>query len=102
MKLTRFQKRYLASLVYLHQGRASLFRILCFRPFSWVPMFAAAAFAWYSYTKLDRAWGLFSIGLVLGGFARIVGQARFTLLAWPVTEQVVDWKKVEGKQMDDY
>jgi hypothetical protein len=98
MKLTRYQRRFVAALVYMHGSKPSLYKLLAFRPLDWIPFVAIAIVAGLYYAYFDRAWGLFMVGLVIGAIARIVGQARFTLLAWPVTAQIIDWQKVEELQ----
>jgi len=38
---------------------------------------------------------MFMIGMSTGAILRIIAHARFAVMAWPVTEEVTDWSKVE-------
>jgi hypothetical protein len=55
---------------------------------------AAVSFA--LYRLLDERWGLFALGMTFGSVLRVFAHWRFAVMAWPVTEAVVDWAKVEA------
>jgi hypothetical protein len=94
MKLSPFHERQLAALRDMKVRGASIGRILMIGPRIWVffLFFAVASIALYF---LDSGWGLFVMGMLFGAVLRMVSAARFTVLAWPLTEQIIDWKKVE-------
>jgi len=95
MKLTAYQKRHLAALVYLRGKKPSLWSVLMFRPLAWIPFLVIAGVSFALYL-LDVRWGMFMIGMTAGAILRIIAYARFTLMAWPVTEEVTDWNRVEA------
>jgi len=39
---------------------------------------------------------MFLIGMSTGAILRVVSHARFAVIAWPITEQVTDWAKVDA------
>lgn len=96
MKLTPFQKRNLDALEYMRTGKPSIIRALAFRPLSWIPFFVVAILSFVYYHFFDKQWGMFVLGVIAGAVLRIIAYARFTVLAWPVTKEVIDWAKVES------
>ena len=66
-----------------------------FRPLSWLPFLLIAAVSFALYFLVDARWGMFMIGMSTGAILRIIAHARFAVMAWPVTEEVTDWSKVE-------
>lgn len=67
-----------------------------FRPLSWLPFLFIAVVSFAFYFLLDDRWGMFMIGLTVGAVLRIIAYARFSVMAWPVVEEVTDWNKVEA------
>ncbi len=96
MKLTSFQKRHVAALLYLHNRSPSIGRILAFRPVNWVPFILIAILSCVVFQFWDKSVGLFFMGLTVGAITRIFAHARFLKMAWPVNEAVIDWSKVEA------
>ena len=96
MKITAFQKRHLEALVTFRKRKPNLWRFLMFRPLSWIPVLFIFAVSFAFYLLLDEHWGLFMIGMSVGALVRIFAHARFALMAWPVTEEVTDWSKVQA------
>ena len=67
-----------------------------FRPLSWLPVLFIVGFSFAFYFLLDARWGMFLIGMSTGAILRVVSHARFAVIAWPITEQVTDWAKVDA------
>ena len=66
-----------------------------FRPLAWFPFCFIVALSFGLYL-LDAQWGMLTIGMVLGAILRIISHARFASMAWPLTEEITDWAKVEA------
>lgn len=96
MKLTPYQKRHLEALAYIRSQKPGVWSVLMFRPLSWLPFLALAGVSSLSCYYLDARWGMFMLGLTIGAVLRIISYARFTLMAWPITDEVTDWAKVEA------
>jgi hypothetical protein len=100
MKLTAFQKRCLESYVYLRGKRPTLMQVLGFRAQGWLPVLGIVVISTLVFC-VNPLWGMFMIGLVLGAVFRIIGTGRFTVMAWPLIEQVLDWDRVESLLRED-
>jgi len=96
MKITAYQRRQLDALVYLKSKRPSVWNVLMFRPQAWLPFAAIAGASFAFYHFLDPRWGLFMMGMTAGAILRVVAYARFAIKAWPITEEITDWTKVEA------
>lgn len=96
MKLSAFQRRQLDALSHLKTEGAGLWKVLTFRPLSWIPFVLIGTLSVLVFVFVEPRWGLVMIGLTAGAVLRILAQARFTVMAWPVTETVTDWAKVEA------
>ena len=96
MKLTRFQKRYLAVLLFVKREKPSVFRLLLARPRELLPVLVIWLFGFAVLFYVNVYAGILLVGINFGATIRIAAQMRFQLLAWPVTEQIIDWAKVEA------
>jgi len=100
MKLTAYQRRHLEALVYLKGKKPGVWTIITFRPLGWLSFVAIAGVSFFFYRFLDARWGLFMMGMTVGAVLRIISHARFAIMAWPVTEEVTDWARVEALRRD--
>jgi len=95
MNLTASQKRHLEAMAAFRRKKPSVWSILMFRPLAWFPFCFIVALSFGLYL-LDAQWGMLTIGMVIGAILRIVSHARFASMAWPLTEEITDWAKVEA------
>jgi hypothetical protein len=94
MNLTAFQKRCLESYLYLRGTSPTILRVLSFKPRGWLPFLGIAVASVLSFA-VSPLLGTFMAGLTLGAVLRILAYARFTVMGWPVIEQVLDWDRIE-------
>jgi hypothetical protein len=100
MKLTAYQRRHLEALTTFRTKKPSIWSVLMFRPRSWLPILFIIGLSFALYL-LDPRWGMFMIGMSTGAILRIISHARFAMMAWPVTEEITDWTKVEALRREE-
>ena len=66
------------------------------RPRSWLPLLFIAGFSVVFCVLVDARWGMFMIGMITGAVLNVISQVRVAIRAWPLTEQITDWTKVEA------
>lgn len=96
MDLTKYQKRHLEALVTFRKRKPTVWSLIAFRPRSLAPIVFIVGLSFALYFLVDPLWGMFAIGMSTGAILRIVAHARFAVMAWPVTEEVTDWDRVEA------
>jgi len=101
MKLTPYQKKYVAMLVEMRKRKMNLWSFLMFRPVRWLPFALVFVACVTFYLFLDEKFWLFLTGIICGGVARIFGHARLSAKAWPVVLGVTDWAKVDALQKSE-
>ena len=96
MKLTPYQKSHIEALVAFHRKPPTAWGVLTHRPKLLLPWAFIIAASVASYFLVDQRFGLFLLGMSFGSVLRVIAHCRFAVLAWPVTEQIIDWEKVEA------
>jgi hypothetical protein len=94
MKLTRLQ--YKALKIYWHYHTAGqtvgqIFRT-CWR--QWLLVAILGAFVFLISIPASPAVGYLVMGLCIGAFFRDIGYYQVSLRMWPVSQQIIDWKRV--------
>src|SRR3954462_1569873 len=100
MKLTAYQKRHLEALTTFRKKKPSAWDVMMVRPRSWLPFLLIAGLSFGVYL-LDARWGMFMIGMTTGAVLRIISHARLAIKAWPITEEITDWAKVEALRHEE-
>ncbi|HWA28205.1 MAG TPA: hypothetical protein VG734_21315 [Lacunisphaera sp.] len=101
MRLTRYQRRHLDAMVCLRGKAPGVWSIATYRPLSWLPILAICGVSVCFCLFVDPYWGMFLVGMTVGAALRIFANARFSAMAWPVTEAVTDWDKVDALRRSD-
>lgn len=61
---------------------------------SWLPLLGMGVYSYFCIVPGFPAVGWAFIGLCLGACLRDIGYFQVTRRSWPVTQQVIDWKRV--------
>ena len=94
MKLTRLQYRALKIYWRYHTaglGVGQIFRT-CWR--QWLLLAVLGTFVFLGSIPASPAVGCHFIGLCIGAFFRDIGYYQVSLRIWPVSQQIIDWKRV--------
>lgn len=94
MKLTRIQYRVLKAWLRCHATGNNFAQLLrrCWP--QWLSFAVLSALLFFFLVPFSPESGWLSIGLLLGAFFRDIGYHRASSRTWPVTEQLIDWKRV--------
>jgi hypothetical protein len=95
MNPTPLQRNYLETLAALRGKRLTVWFALTRRPITLLPWLFILILSAAAYWVVDEHVGFFLFGMFFGSILRVIAQCRFSVLAWPMTEHVVDWMKVE-------
>ncbi len=94
MKLTRLQYKVLKIYWRYHTaglGAGQLLRT-CWR--QWLLLAVMGASAYLFLVPSMAAAGSVCVGLCVGAFLRDIGYYQVSLRNWPVSQQIIDWKRV--------
>ena len=93
MELTPIQYKALKMYVRYHTASFTVGQVL---RSSWRPWLILAAMAGFCYLCISPVpMACLGMGICLGAFFRDIGHYQVAYRIWPVTEEVIDWKRVD-------
>ena len=101
MNLTPLQKNYLDALAAFRGNQLTVWFALTRRPIALLPWLIILILSAAAYWLINEILGVFLFGMFFGSILREIAHCRIALLAWPMTEHLIDWSKVETLRRDN-
>ncbi len=94
MKLTRLQYKALKIFWRYHAAGQTVGQILrtCWR--QWLLLAMMGVLVFFVFFPGSPTIGCLLLGLCIGAFLRDIGYYQVSVRIWPVSQQIIDWKRV--------